>query len=279
MTSQTEAALLAEVYAAPKPGLVDRLSCGSHHDMSYETFTRSIRAIGPYFKDFMEKSAAHPDDLVLPALRAAGQQAEAAMLRATGGINTHKGLIFSLGLITACLVRLYKRLGRPPLETDLPDLIGLIRYNSVDLTKELCAEKDLSHGIRVYRSYGVGGIRQEASDGFPAVFSTGLPSLRQYRTAFEDPDLPLLMTLLRLILVTSDTNLLARGGPEGLAFMRTEAHRILSRADHLTEHELLQKFQSFDEAAVKKHLSPGGAADHLALCLFLDRALDEKLIR
>lgn len=267
-----EYALLTEVHAAPKPGLVDRLNNGSHPDMDEALFQRSARALKPWFGQFMTLALAAPDDLVLPRLRRSGMDAERVMFAATGGVNTHKGAIFSLGLIVACLTRLAHRLDRAPGKPDIPELIELIRYNTAGLTGEL-PEAPASHGRDAWQHHGIQGIRREAEAGYPAVFAVGLPALARYRRLRQDPDLPLLLTLLELILVTDDTTLLRRGGPQGLTFMRTQARAILQTAAELSDGVVLGQFCELDREATRRHLSPGGAADNLAMTIFLEQAL------
>lgn len=274
LTEAAEQAMIEEVMAAPKPGLVDRFNNGSHRDMTLTTFLASARALKPHFQRMLQISLEHGSDLVLPRLRAPGMEAEQAMFNATGGVNTHKGLIFSLGLVSACLARLALMLGRAPVRDDMPALIALIQFNTRGLTQELDEGTDQSHGHAVYLSHGLKGIRQEAQAGYPAVFQTGLPSLQRWQRAYSNPDLPLVMTLLELILVTEDTNLVRRGGLAGLSFMRKEARSILVQARELEEASLLGALRRFDEAAIQKGLSPGGAADGLALSLFLANTLD-----
>ena len=333
LMKETEIAMRLEVMAAPKPGLVDRNNRGSHQDMDLNSFLRSAKVLSPWFGRFMEMAQASPTDLVLPRLRKIGQEAEQAMYQVTGGANTHKGLIFSLGLISACLVRLQMKLNRTPNYKDSVKLQKLICLNSQDLTKELNRDleiehkKDLktepepnfnikvkkapfpvsqldlgqkrkkeirrdvnqtinsegfsnqpsrpvtSHGEAVYARYGLKGIRQEAEQGFPAVFQVGLPAYGRFLEKYEHQDVVSVLTLLELMIVTDDTNLVKRGGLEGLLFMRAEAARILNLVPDLNQAELIEQLIAFDKAAIEKNLSPGGAADHLAVTIFLYRVL------
>ncbi len=87
-------ALIDELEAYPKPGLVSPVDSGSHRDMDAETLRRSAGAIAPFFADLVRAGAA---DAPLSDLRRIGLDAEAAMLAATGGVNAHRGAIFSLG--------------------------------------------------------------------------------------------------------------------------------------------------------------------------------------
>lgn len=80
-------ALLYEVSATPKPGLVDRNNSGSHRDMDFFTFVDSSSALIPWFRDFFSIGWEHGDetgDRLFERLRFAGQNAEAKMFSATG---------------------------------------------------------------------------------------------------------------------------------------------------------------------------------------------------
>ena len=103
-------ALLYEVCTTPKPGLVDRWNNGSHRDMDVFTFMDSTTALLPYFKKAVEigqETAGEPPARTFRRLREAGLRAEKAMFCATKGVNTHKGLIFSLGCILGAAGRLW----------------------------------------------------------------------------------------------------------------------------------------------------------------------------
>ena len=103
-------ALLHEACITPKPGLVDRANSGAHTDMNLFTFIDSGSALGGYFHDVALIGMAYPRapaEEVLPRLRYRGLLAEDTMLSATGGVNTHKGLIFSIGILCAALGQAY----------------------------------------------------------------------------------------------------------------------------------------------------------------------------
>src|SRR3979490_3626188 len=61
-------------------------------------FHRSVAAIKPYLHALTEGGAKGRG---MGRLRIIGLEAEAAMFAATGGINTHRGAIFGLGLLCA----------------------------------------------------------------------------------------------------------------------------------------------------------------------------------
>ena len=93
----------------PKPGLIDLLNSGSHRDMDMYSFLASAASLYPYFAECVKigrETADRPAPETFAALRCPGKLAEAGMLRATGGVNTHKGAIFTLGVICGALGRL-----------------------------------------------------------------------------------------------------------------------------------------------------------------------------
>lgn len=136
------AALVEEVYTTPKPGLVDLNNTGAHRDMTVQTFLYSAAALQPYFREMAELGRTLPQEELLPALRASGIRAEAAMFKATDGVNTHKGALFSLGILCGCAGRFLAMNRRPSAE----DLCGL----AADLTRGICARElgvgDETHG-------------------------------------------------------------------------------------------------------------------------------------
>src|SRR4029453_19073325 len=81
-------ALYDELALSPKPGLVTLVDAGSHADMDAHTFMRSLLALRGYFPRIAALGA---EGAPLRALQQCGIEAEARMLAATGGINTHRG--------------------------------------------------------------------------------------------------------------------------------------------------------------------------------------------
>lgn len=232
-------ALTEEVRLTPKPGLVDKRNNGAHSDMDLPLFLRSIDALTPYFRQITALSLSGAD---AAALQAAGLEAEAAMFRATGGVNTHKGALFSFSVLLAALGR-YLRSG------------GDVFAHAAALTAELTPPQD-THGAAVAARHQVGGARSEALAGFPTA--------RQAAAVLQAHD-PL-TTLLWLMAHTEDTNLYHRGGAEGAAFVKEQAAAILAAPPE----QRVALTQALDDALIDRWLSPGGSADLLALALFLN---------
>lgn len=174
-------ALLEEVYASPKPGLVDLYSNGAHQDMNVRTFERSAAILRPFFVEMALQGLEHyssPETLFVK-IRKTGQRAERAMYRGTGGVNTHKGAIFTLGLFSAaagcCLAGdgiITKRRLRD-IQTEMTEQ-SLGRE-----IRELRRKRGMSHGEKNFLRYGTLGIRGEAIRGYPCLWEVSLPVFRQ----------------------------------------------------------------------------------------------------
>ena len=78
--------------------------------MDLPLFLRSIDALTPWFRRITARSLSGAD---AAALQAAGLEAEAAMFRATGGVNTHKGALYSFALLLSALGRSLTEGGDP----------------------------------------------------------------------------------------------------------------------------------------------------------------------
>ena len=245
-------ALRQELDTTPKPGLVDLEGCGSHADMDYALMLRSIEALRPWFV----KIAAHDGDLVT-----LGLEAEAAMLAATHNVNTHKGALFCLGLMAAAaswkeipsgdvatrplpkgpLPLMSPRVAQPPEGTSIQDAITRIAAG-------------IPETGRSKERKGVKGALAMAREGYKEMFDRWLPELR---TSGPLPTLMLIMASL------DDTNILHRGGSEALAYVKARATEIYEKGRIGIENEIRQ----FGRELKDRNLSPGGAADMLALTM------------
>ncbi len=253
--------LLLEVNTWPKPGLVSYVDTGSHADMDARMFRKSAAAIGPYFAALAEAGAR---GCRFKQLRAIGLEAEIGMLEATGGVNTHRGAIFGLGLLCAAA-------GAQTAERVSPRLrLGAVvsRYWGEAIASGPVLPH--SHGQLARRRHGAGGARLEAALGFPSIYGVALPALhRGEALAPGDPEAARVQGCFALIACLEDTNLLHRGGSEGSRFARGAARAFLNaggvgRPDWRTEAEAVHR------AFVARLLSPGGSADLLAMALFVE---------
>lgn len=257
--------LYREVALDPKPGLVTPFANGSHGDMDFATFLRSLAALRDYFPAITRCGRQQP---AFAALQQLGIAAEAAMLAATGGINTHRGAIFNLGLLCAALGSLSAE-GRQVTAEALCRRVEM-QWGADILASaaHLPAGSAASHGLLVARRYGSGGARVEAATGFPAAREVGLPAYRSALAATGDSERAAVQALFALIAELDDTNLLWRGGPAGLACGRRLAAGFLAAGGVLAD-DWQARAAAVDREFVARHLSPGGSADLLGVTLFL----------
>jgi triphosphoribosyl-dephospho-CoA synthase len=253
--------LLLELETWPKPGLVSYLDNGSHNDMDAGTFRRSAASIKPYFQ-LLADAAAH--GCGMGRLRIIGLEAEAAMLAATSGVNTHRGAIFGLGLL--CAAAGAKAGGLVDPELPLGAVVSRLWGTGIACGPVLLH----SHGSAARRRFHAGGARVEAASGFPSVYQIGLPVLRRAARAVpDDAEAARVEACFALISTVEDTNLLHRGGLDGLRFAR-RATRLFLDHGGVGRPGWRTRAQAVHENFVTRRLSPGGSADLLAMTLFVD---------
>ena len=255
-------ALRLELETYPKPGLVSPVDSGSHADMDAATFRASAAALAPYLAALARAGA---EDRPMPALRRIGLAAEAAMRAATGGVNTHRGAIFGLGLLAAAAGAL--RVGGRPLPAGALGAHVRARHGRAILAGPVPLD---TPGARARRAHRVGGAPAEAAAGFPTLYRVGLPALRRARALRPgDPQAQRVACCLALIAQLEDTNLLHRGGKAGARFAR-EAAAGFCAAGGVAQDDWRARAEALHRAFVARRLSPGGAADLLAMTLFVD---------
>jgi len=269
-------ALREEALLTPKPGLVDRRGSGAHADMDLAMLLCSADALEPHLVRLAECAAAMPFGAALRArLGAIGRNAETAMLAATGGINTHRGAIWALGLLIAGFASLSASDDDAELEdaeTEI-DAHAICRCAARIAHLPTVARVSVSHGKAMLARYGVGGARGEAQNGFFHVRELALPVLRGARTRYGDERTARLHALIALIARVDDTCLLYRGGAEALAFAQRGAQCVLDFG--LDNDGGWRALDELDRGLIARNASPGGSADLLAAALLLDR-IDEE---
>jgi triphosphoribosyl-dephospho-CoA synthase len=265
IAEQAMLALLHELAAWPKPGLVSLVDGGSHTDMDAAMLQASAKALRPFFA---ELARAGQDGAGMGCLRTIGLRAEAAMLAVTGGINTHRGAIFGLGLLCAAAGEVTETSadGEAVAPVRLGDVVR--RRWAMEIGRGPIPL--FSHGAAALRRYGAGGARAEAAGGFRSVYEMGWPALRQGRSLQpEDPDAAPVQACFALIAGVSDTNLLHRGGSDGMRYASEAASSFLSQGG-VGAPDWRSRAAAVHAAFVARHLSPGGCADLLAMTLFVD---------
>lgn len=256
--------LLQEVCTTPKPGLVDRNNSGSHRDMDIFTFMSSTAALYPYFLQCatigLQTREQGPKE-TFAALRFPGKLAEQAMFRATEGVNTHKGAIFTLGILCGAA----GRVSQTDAQTVCRECAAMTKGITAEDLSGITLETAQTVGQRLYTQYGITGIRGQAEAGFPAVLQAGLPVLAQGLKQGLSLNDAGCAALLALITADVDTNLIARSDRQTQQETAAAVSAIISRTPYPSKETL----EALDAAFIQKNLSPGGSADLLAATYFL----------
>lgn len=246
-----ERALRLELDTTPKPGLVDRRDNGAHKDMDYALMSKSISALRPYLTRLAVESA---KDIDPAKIKEIGIEAEKAMLKATGGVNTHKGALFCIGLSVAAASCLACSTG------------AVEAYSFKELVSRAASEIPSArgtHGAEAKRSFKAVGALENARAAYPELFTDWLP---YYRSLEGDP-FRCHKTLLHIMTTLDDTNILHRRGAEGLAHAEAEAARLL---EDFSESGL----SSLNKDFIRENISPGGSADMLSLTIFIESIIN-----
>ena len=284
-----ERALRMELDTPMKPGLVGPDSKGAHKDMDYDIMRKGIVAIRPFFPRMA--MAATPEEL-----RQLGIDAEAAMLAATGGVNTHRGAIFALGLALNAALRTLSAAGRLParrMEGDDNERVmqSCLSEMSQSISRKSLNDSELhstahSHGAEAVKQYGVKGARELASEGYQALFEDWLP----YYASVKADAHGLQKTLLRIMASLDDTCVIHRAGYTRAREIKAEAQALLkeipgqagndgegpvgndggSTSSPTVMADLIGHLKEMCERYAAEGISPGGAADMLALTIFID---------
>lgn len=266
IAAQAYLALQQEVSATPKPGLVDRNNRGSHQDMDLRHFFASANALRPYFSRFAQTGFLTRDlapEETFRRLRPIGMEAEEAMFLATHGVNTHKGAIFSMGLLCAAAGRL------TPEQWTAETLLGQCAAMTQGLVaaelQGITPATAKTAGEKLYAAYGITGARGQAEAGFPAVAAVGLPTLRKALEKGLSKNDACCIALLYLLAAADDTNLIHRGSREQQLHWKNRIAQWLQQEPFPP----MEKIAALDQEFIAANLSPGGTADLLAITYFV----------
>ena len=225
--------LLDELYTTPKPGLVDKNNNGAHSDMNVPLFEKSAEALKPYFRQAVRIGMSGGG---MRTLREVGMRCEKTMFIATSGINTHKGIIYSMGLLLAGIGRSITEGGEW-----IENAVALARAD-IETRLKNAGEHPLTNG-----------------------FKTALFAADRLRDYSELTDTPGILVLCDIMGILEDTNILHRGGKPGLEFVQNRAKEIGMLPIKQRKDELYK----MDKEMIERNLSPGGCADILALAYFM----------
>lgn len=272
-------ALQQELDTTPKPGLVDQHDSGAHADMDYHLMQRSIHALRPYFVQLAQ--VAQQGQLTHPVVSAIGIEAERAMLAATGGVNTHRGALFSMGLaIVAAGSSLsehseyseyseysehsehseyseYSEHSDNSEHSERPNPSSL--QSAIAQLAQAFPDTQGTHGSRAVSQYQAKGALAMAREGYKQLFSDWLPFLHNLKQQ-GDPYAHH-KTLLRIMSQLDDTNILHRCGAEVASQVKAEAADMLAHFSTDALDDMNRRYSA-------ENISPGGSADMLALTIF-----------
>ena len=263
-------ALQAELDTTPKPGLVDRNDNGAHRDMDHTLMQRSIQALHPYFVrlaqlGFTGKQPCHDEIVNI------GIEAEREMFKATGGVNTHKGALFSIGLAAVALA------GEAFSRITQAERCGTMAYNDVNSKQiqslsnsiaslaRLFPDTNGTHGSKAKANNILKGALDNAREGYTQLFKAWLPFYID-RIA-EGDNYALHKTLLRIMCDLDDTNIVYRTSMETMQEVKTEARQMLDTSRNIVNFEAA--LQAMNTDYIHRNISPGGSADMLSLVVFL----------
>ena len=241
-----------ELDLTPKPGCVDGLGSGPHADMDYDVFLMSISSLKGYFFEIMMASNCDKSfEEIFNLIRPIGIKYEKIMYEHTSGINTHKGAIFTLGIVASAIGKLYY------------DNKYITNELICDYVKKLCTnifddfnkkEMQDSNGMRIYQKNSKhSGIRYEAKNGF----RTALDAYDFYKNTRD-----FLKTYIYIVSTLDDTTTINRVGESGLAFSKNYAKNVLNSNNFKDE------IKAMDEVYTMKNISTGGCADTIELVYF-----------
>lgn len=263
-------ALQAELDTTPKPGLVDRNDNGAHRDMDHALMQRSIQALHPYFVrlaqlGFNGKQPCHDEIVNI------GIEAEREMFKATGGVNTHKGALFSIGLAAVALA------GEAFSRITQAERCGTMAYNDVNSKQiqylsnsiaslaRLFPDTNGTHGSKAKANNILKGALDNAREGYTQLFKAWLPFYID-RIA-EGDNYALHKTLLRIMCDLDDTNIVYRTSMETMQEVKAEARQMLDTSRNIVNFEAA--LQAMNTDYIHRNISPGGSADMLSLVVFL----------
>ena len=248
-------ALRAELNTTPKPGLVDRNDNGAHKDMDLALMTKSIDALQPYFV----KLALLGSQGMMPEtqqVRQIGLDAEQAMLSATGGVNTHRGALFSMGLTTLAAAWCMEHGGTVDAKR-LQDIVMQVAGQFAPTAG--------THGNDAVNAHRVTGALDLAKAGYPQLFSDWLPALDGW--CVEDFSTACHKLLLLIMSQLDDTNVIHRVGYD-------QAQQVKQEARTLLEGYSTAGMEAMNRDYIARNISPGGSADMVALTLFIHSILN-----
>ncbi len=256
-------AMIAEVSTYPSFGLVSPICSGSHKDMDYYTFLESSFAIKPYLKEMAKVGYSYySEEDTFKAIRKVGVEAEKAMFEATNNVNTHKGMIFLLGIVITSVAKV---IFNNKEFKDISDVIKIMVKDILEDFKNIDNKKDLTHGERLYKNFGFTGIRGQVKDGLAFIFDE---VLEEYlNCSFDGNDL-YSNTLIKLMSIVEDSTIVYRHDFDTLKKVQKDCKNLLAIGGISSDNGKILAIK-LEKEYIQENISPGGSADLLAIVIFL----------
>lgn len=260
--------IIAEVSTYPSFGLVSPVSSGAHNDMDYYTFLESGFAIESYLKQMAKYGYSYNNtDDIFRKIRKVGIKAEEEMFKATKGVNTHKGMIFLMGIVIASISKnIYIRQPFENTQKIMKDMVEDI----LDDFKDLDTKEKLSHGEKLYIKYGFTGVRGQVKGGLDFIFNNILIEYKKLNLKGNDL---YSHTLLMLMSIVQDSTIVYRHNINTLKKVQKDCKNILKLGGMNTNKGKKLAFE-LEKEYIEKYISPGGSADLLAIVIFLGEVYD-----
>ncbi len=275
-----ESSLIDEILLTPKPGLVD--DYGDKDEREKALFLKSAQTISPYMTDLFFKGYdwKYEPEFLYDEILPIGIEAKKAMYESTDGYDTHKGMIFTMGIIcTAAGYDLASR-GENHITSILSIAESIMKEPMRQFYENLKGNKPTTQGERFYAMYGVKGIRGEAEEGFPIIRRVSYPAMIEYRRKYPDPEQNgsiLINVLLHIMTALEDTCVISASDPGGLRWLQNRARYILALGGAFTR-EGMDELWDWKEDCDRINISPSGSGDILASTLFLWRISGRKFV-
>ncbi len=250
-------AIFTELELYPSFGLVSHRDTGSHTDMNYETFIKSTFAIKKYILKYV--IAGFEEDINPLDLQKIGIQAEQSMFKATNGINTHKGLIYLLGIFLPALTKTIIN------NENAEYLNKVIQYISEtivgDYYENINNKENLSNSDKVYLKYGIKGIRGESLQGLKEMFDA--PDFDNLDEGISHHD-----CLIYLMSKLDDTTIIHKNDLETLNNVKSDMKELINCGGYAKN---IKKVKKLSDEYKEKHISPGGSADMLVIKIIYEK--------
>lgn len=258
--------MLYEVTCFPSPGLVSINSNGAHKDMDYFTFIDSTSILIKYLFEITKRSFSNTSPKILfNEIREIGKDGEKSMLKVTNGVNTHRGMLFLMGICCAAAGRIiYAKKSFSSLRSTIIEMCSGLVENELVIEKP---KTTMTHGEKLYDKYKTHGIRGEVESGLPIIFEY---SLELYKSKADlNTNDRLVHTLIGIMQFCEDSNVMYRHSKEVLYEVQAKA-RYIMELGAMTTKEGIAEIKSLNFEFSQRNISPGGSADMLGTTVFID---------